>query len=216
MQFGMLERETGDAVVLRDVANRITQIPMGKIKKRTQGMSLMPSGLIDGLKPQEQIDLFKFLSQLGKAGPFDASKANIARVWNLQPATHQMEQFVSNKSALPQLSPVKWGRVLSMVDGRLTSDLIRTGPSAGPWVGVVGVYVATKFNLAKAGSVILNLEGANGAPAWVDGKLLEGREGVPMQVSLGEGEHTLTVRLDPKALPKHLRAESSDVTFLTQ
>ena len=33
----------------------------------------------------ERIDLFRFLSELGKPGAFDATKGNVARVWRVRP-----------------------------------------------------------------------------------------------------------------------------------
>ena len=43
--------------------------------------SLMPDGLVDPLTRGEMIDLVRFLSELGKPGPYAPSTARIARRW---------------------------------------------------------------------------------------------------------------------------------------
>ena len=70
----------------------IKEIPIQKnnVKSRALGGSLMPSGLIDNLPSEERVDLFRFLSELGKPGPFDASKGNVARFWKVRPGTHSL------------------------------------------------------------------------------------------------------------------------------
>src|SRR6185437_4245610 len=90
---GILVRENNEQVVIRDVSNREVAIPKNNIKSRTMGGSLMPSGLIDNLPARDRVDLFRFLSELGKPGPYDASKGGAARFWKVRAATHEVEQF---------------------------------------------------------------------------------------------------------------------------
>ena len=52
--------------------------------RRIGTLSLMPAGLLDNVLSQDRIDLFRFLSELGKPGPFDATKGSVARVWRLR------------------------------------------------------------------------------------------------------------------------------------
>ena len=75
--FGMLESQNDNELVLRNVANQRTKVAKSNIRKQTQGNSLMPSGLIDRLDRQDQIDLFSFMSRLGKSGAFDLSLIHI-------------------------------------------------------------------------------------------------------------------------------------------
>src|SRR5207244_2108743 len=60
---GILVRENNDELVLRNASNNEISIPKNKIKKKTQGGSLMPSGLLDALNHQEKLDLFRFLAE---------------------------------------------------------------------------------------------------------------------------------------------------------
>jgi hypothetical protein len=36
---------------------------------------------MDNLSTEERTDLIRFMSELGKPGPYDASKGNVARSW---------------------------------------------------------------------------------------------------------------------------------------
>ena len=93
---GVLVREDAQQLVLRDATGKEIAISKNKISHRVMANnSLMPAGLIDNLAPAERIDLFRFLSELGKPGPFDASKGNVAR-YGLQ-----ITWFVTGLTYLP-------------------------------------------------------------------------------------------------------------------
>ena len=210
--FGMLEREDDTQLILRNVANQSTAIAKANVRKRTQGNSLMPSGLIDRLERQDQIDLFSFMSRLGKSGAFDASKGNVARVWRLRAANHRDQQFGDDRIADGGINRKRWLAVNSLVDGRLTDDMLKKGTNAGQWIGVIGVYAGTEFEVAQAGEVTLQLEGADGAKVWIDGRVVKAAGEI--KTSLVAGKHSLVLRFDPKALPKAVRASTSQGTFL--
>ena len=210
--FGMLENQNENEIFLRDVANQRATVPKANIRKQTQGNSLMPSGLIDRLAKQDQIDLFSFLSRLGKAGPFDASKGNVARVWRLRAANHRDQQFDDNRIADGGINYKRWGKVNSLVDGTLTDDMLKQGASAGRWVGVIGVYAGAEFEIAKAGQVSLQIQGAESAKLWIDGKVVENSNIINSKLSAGK--HSLVLRFDPKALPKKVKVSASTGTFL--
>ncbi len=210
--FGMLENQNENEIFLRDVANQRATVPKANIRKQTQGNSLMPSGLIDRLAKQDQIDLFSFLSRLGKSGPFDASKGNVARVWRLRAANHRDQQFDDNRIADGGINYKRWGKVNSLVDGTLTDDMLKQGASAGRWVGVIGVYAGAEFEIAKAGQVSLQIQGAESAKLWIDGKVVENSNIINSKLSAGK--HSLVLRFDPKALPKKVKVSASTGTFL--
>ena len=43
----------------------------------------MPVGLVDGLTRAELVDLVRFLSELGKVGPYAVSKQRLVRRWQV-------------------------------------------------------------------------------------------------------------------------------------
>ncbi|MFO0809783.1 MAG: PVC-type heme-binding CxxCH protein [Gemmataceae bacterium] len=78
---GIAIKDTPTELVLRDAEGKDTTIPKDQIDERSVGQSLMPNGLLDQLFDYELHDLTRFLIELGKAGPFDATKSKSPKVW---------------------------------------------------------------------------------------------------------------------------------------
>jgi putative heme-binding domain-containing protein len=78
---GIRQRETATDLVLRDAAHDEIIVPKSTIKRQRSIGTLMPSGLTDGLTDNELADLVRFLSELGKPGPFDVGHAPVCRQW---------------------------------------------------------------------------------------------------------------------------------------
>ncbi len=209
---GILVRENNEELVLRDVTNKEFSVPKNNVKNRRMGGSLMPSGLIDNLTSAEQIDLYRFLSELGKPGTYDASKGNVARVWKLMPGKHELEQFGEQKIVAEGITNKSWIAANTFVDGRLPANEMRSALNVGQYVGLVGLYAGTQFQVAKSGQVQFQLSDAPGVIAWIDGKPVS--VGSPITADLVAGTHTIIFKLDHKNLPEFMRLESPDVTFL--
>ena len=63
---GLLQRKTGDSILLRDTTGKVTAIPNRNVAKiDVSPISLMPPGLTATLRRDEMIDLMKFLTSLG-------------------------------------------------------------------------------------------------------------------------------------------------------
>lgn len=209
---GILVREDTDSLVLRDTLGNEVSVAKNSIEKRTTGGSLMPAGLIDGISPNERLDLFRFLSELGKPGPFDASKASVARGWKLRPGNHQDEQFGVEKMVQLPLDAPGWIKAWSTVDGRLQKADIQESAKVGRYTGLIGVYAATRLQIPDNSEIELKLEDIEGANLWLDGKPLAA--GPSIRTSVSSGTHTLMLRLDPKHLPENLRVSTSKGTFV--
>ena len=211
---GILVRETGAELVLRNAQNQEISIPKSKIKSRANGLSLMPSGLVDNLSTGERMDLFRFLAELGKPGAFDASKGGVARLWRVRLRTHTDEQAGPEQAPNAPFNDRDWSTVLSLVDGRLTGEELRGGPlnSVNKYIGVVALYTATQFQTAKDGPVSFKLAGVNKAQVWIDGKSA-GNSG-DIKADLPAGTHNIVVKLDTRQLPEQITLRSGDVSFV--
>ena len=209
---GILVRENNEQLVIRDVANKEVSVPKTRVKSRAMGGSLMPSGLIDNLSSQERFDLFRFLSELGKPGAYDASKGDVARFWKVRAATHEVEQFGPDKIVSGDLNGSEWQPVYSFVDGRLLREDIQSTMKLNQYAGLVGIFLGTKFQVANAGPFRFKLSDAPGAVVWIDGKPADA--GPEPGTQLGAGTHTLFLRFEPTKLPEQVRLESADATFL--
>ena len=71
---GNLVRESAEELILRDATAKEISVPKKNIESRKLGGSLMPGGLLDFITPQERLDLYAFLAQLGKPGAYDAGR----------------------------------------------------------------------------------------------------------------------------------------------
>ncbi len=61
--------------------------------------SLMPAGLTEALTRPELIDLVRFLSQLGKIGPYSVGTERVLRRWQLLEATHEVLEDIPGSPA---------------------------------------------------------------------------------------------------------------------
>ncbi len=209
---GILVRENNEELVLRDVVNKEFSVAKNNVKTRKMGGSLMPSGLVDALSSSEQIDLYRFLSELGKPGIYDASKGNVARSWKLLPGRHDFEQFGEQKVISQGIARKDWIPFYSMVDGRLGREELKAALNVNQYVGLVGLFAGTEFQVGNAGIVHFKLSEASAAVAWIDGKQMN--VSTLMTAELPPGKHTIVFKLDHKNLPEFLRLESPDATFL--
>jgi hypothetical protein len=148
----------------------------------------MPVGLVDALSPVEKRNLFAFLSQIGRPGPFDASKANVARVWN----------FHANAPGEPPAQEAA-AIAMTLVSGDLRAEDRPDKP-----------YATASFTAAKPTTQPIIFTGIE--TAWLDGKPLELKDGRYAK-SIPAGDHQLTVRPDRKALL--MKAQCDDVSFVS-
>jgi putative heme-binding domain-containing protein len=213
---GVLVRESTEQIILRDATGKEINLAKNNVANRRIGtLSLMPAGLIDNLTPPERIDLFRFLSELGKPGPFDATRGNIARTWRIRAGAHTDEQVGEDKIVTSDLAGRQWTALFANVDGTLPPAAINAAlpPNDYQRHGITALYLAAQLQLAKAGPITLKLAGAPTVPIWIDGK--PQKPGAVLTADLAGGSHTIVVRVEPKQLPESIRLESTTGTFTT-
>jgi len=204
---GIPVRENNEELVLRDASNKEISIPKKNIDSRKIGGSIMRAGLAEILNESERLDLFRFLSELGKPGPFDASKGNVARVWRINAApgiSSKPDAFSGNVSASG------WTPLFSTVSGSLLkSDILTESGSADRSEPVL---LAARFQSSRTGPVKLKISGLNSPKAWLDGKPVSGA--AEIETEIPAGQHALVLKVDPRQLPESIKIESQDVSFL--
>ncbi len=198
---GIQARETAQEVFLRDVTGHEQAIAKAQITGTTNVGSIMPAGLTDQLQDRERLDLFAFLGELGKPGPYDASKGSVARVWRLFSGA-DAAKVIGGETPLDSAMPG-----YTLVDGRFVKDLLT---ASAPMVtnGADTMMAVAQFQ--STGKTRLKLTGAG--KVWLDGKPLALSDDLAPELTAGV--HTLAVKLDVKTLPEYLRAESPDARFL--
>ncbi|WP_414662227.1 PVC-type heme-binding CxxCH protein [Horticoccus sp. 23ND18S-11] len=204
---GMIARESATEVLLRDAANQEVSIPVQSIAKRTSVGSLMPAGLVDTLLPEERLDLFKFLAQLGKPGAFDAAKGGVARAWKLYLILSVNEHLGVQRVVAGDFTLKDWMPALSLTSGDLPREAVALAyPSLN---NNRGLFAATQFDSAKGGTATFTLAG-NMKGLWVNGALI--KPGATVRAAVKPGRNTLVIQLDD-AKVDNVRVSSADVAF---
>lgn len=199
---GIPSRETANQQFIQPAPG--VEIPVFKenIASRETAGSLMPAGLVNSLDYVEKRSLFAFMAQIGKPGPFDASKGNVARVWWLYP---EADTALAKTGANPEKAIAAY----TLIDGRLTRELI-----SGPPLSITkGSYIAVaKFTAPTKTEKPLVLTGAKAA--WLDGQAVtldaEGR----IAAGIPAGPHVIAVALDAAKPPAALHAQCDDARFI--
>ena len=168
---GIKVRESGEEIVLRDVNDDEVLIRRSAIAQETDGGSLMPVGLTDSLTTGEFRDLVRFLSELGKIGPYSVGKTPTARRWRLR-----------------RPGESKWEPVYTRVDGRLPWDELTDGATSGR------IELQLDVGVTKAGDVELRFNSAAGLQLRAGDTTLSVESGT--RLKLAAGKHTLTLLVD--------------------
>ncbi len=196
---GLKVRQTDKELVLRDAEDREVTIPLDAVEEQKPAGSLMPAGLTDAVTRADLIDLVRFLSELGKLGPYAVSpQSRFVRRWQVldPPAVAPKAAGVDPLDALATDPKLAWSPAYSRVDGDLPAEALATIPYR---VSAAQIGLARgEVEVTTPGPVRLRL-----APVplalWIDGKRLDPQGHV--DVLMDTGIHTLTVALpaDPKA-----------------
>ena len=196
---GIRVRETDKELVLRDVEDREVAIPLEAVEEKKEGGSLMPVGLADTLTRSELVDLVRFLSELGKVGPYAVSKAPLARRWQaLSPspeASARLDGPLSDKA--PGDEPgLNWASVYSRVSGDLPRESV---PTISTKSSGKRRLVRCHCDVATAGQVAIAAAGGVDR-IWVDGAAVATDKATPDKaiVDLSPGLHTITLALSTK------------------
>ncbi len=207
---GIVVKETDKEVVIRNAANQEVSIAKANITQRVNGGSLMPSGLVDALLPEERLDLIKFLSSLGKPGEYDAAKGGVARLWRFYHATSQNAHLGMEGVVSGDFKRGEWTPIFTLVNGELSRDICEVSmPSRG---GSRGLFAATQFQSANGGMAKFSLVGG-AKEVWLNGVPI--KAGAEFSAQLKSGVNTLVLQLDGANLPDAVKLGSGDVTFLT-
>ena len=200
---GIKVGQTDSALLLRNAEDREVSIPLATIDEQKSAGSLMPSGLVDGLTRAEVVDLVRFLSELGKLGPYAVSpQLRLARRWEVAHADQPLTRPIATALDDPALT---WSPAYSTVAGLLpTSDLPTVPTQEGPIH-----LVRTGVEVATAGPVRLELSPAS-STVWLDGHRLEPGPGGDRVTDLATGAHVVTLAI-PKGTSPSTRLELRDV-----
>lgn len=211
---GIKVRETDTDLLLRDVEDREFAIPLKSIEELKSGTSLMPVGLVDKLTRSELIDLVRFMSELGKPGPYAVVTARIVRRWEtLQPTNEIYRKLIrtSDSQVIAEDAGLTWVPVYSTVGGGLPASDVLDFTLKGR-VAIADRkfgFVRCTINVTTPGQVGLKLNDASGLDLWVDGQPVDPATTLAIPFEVGVHRVTFGVNLLTRTVP--LRVELSDM-----
>jgi len=171
---GFHASEDKQTLILRDPAkDELIRIPVADIAKRKEIGSVMPEGLTNGLTRTELRDLIRFVSELGKPGPFRVPDKPLVRRW-------LVGQGGTDDVSFDLASPHLWLPKYSTVSGELPLEDL--GPAG---------WVRFEVEVLKPGRFQLMFNNASGLQIWYDGQLNSSSE-----KELTAGRHGITLKVN--------------------
>jgi putative heme-binding domain-containing protein len=206
---GIKIRQTDAELVLRDADDREVAIPLSAIEEQKPGGSLMPAGLADSMTRAELVDLIRFLSELGKIGPYSVGKARAIRRWQvLETIPDSLRRSHAAIDAALRGDPrLGWGPAYSLVSGVLPLDAIGSVTSSDD-SAALGL-VRGQVDVSTPGRVKLAFNASEGLSIWVDGSSVE--SGNEVVLDLRTGTHTILLGVDLKKRRDGIRCVLDDV-----
>lgn len=188
---GVVLRETPSDLVLRTALVDELVVPKKSIEERAGGGSLMPKGLAALVTDAELIDLVRFLSEVGKPGPFAVSHVPTARRWRVLTSDAKLLANLDDAAlgkALTTNDRLTWETAYTKVSGELPIDELKRSPE------VALAFVGCQIDALIAGPVTLKIANPAGLTIWLDGTPLQAAE--RMTIDLSRGVHSLDFRVD--------------------
>lgn len=206
---GVLLRRNDNEVALRSAEDQELTVPLASIDEEAPGASLMPVGLVDMLTREEVVDLVRFLSELGKVGPYAVEPARVARRWQVLADTPEALKLLEAgvEGAIKADSGLRWDPAYSQVSGVLPVDnLPKIKPSAKlPPTSLV----RCEFDVSTGGKLKLAMPKASSLKAWIDDRPLEAESNWEFEVE--PGRHWLTLSINRDARKDPIRVELIDL-----
>jgi putative heme-binding domain-containing protein len=179
VKSGFLMREDEREVQLRDTAGTIESIPASQVaNKQVIPVSLMPAGLTHSLRRDEFIDLARFLTELGKPGPFESREDGTLRDWKIATnGGNTAESFAQNPAA------TTWIPFTAKVNGTL--PLTEITPVNNLRI------LQTEITIPASGTLNLQIESQEGLRLFLGTKEIQAAP--TTQLTTTPGKHLLTL-----------------------
>lgn len=180
---------------MRDANGAVVKVPTADIDEELEGKSLMPQGLTKFLTRDELLDLAKFISELGKPGPYAVNQAKTIQRWRMLrqpppqltaevPHLEHLRQFVFGSQS------ADWDSVYGRVSGVLPLEELRVNDA--PTV----LILQGEVNVSSAGKVTVNVTSTEPVQIWFDSESFDAKQ---FDVELTPGKHLITLRVEVSA-----------------
>ncbi|APW63153.1 PVC-type heme-binding CxxCH protein [Paludisphaera borealis] len=211
---GIKVRQSDAELVVRDADDREVAIPVSSIEDQKPGPSLMPNGLTDPLTRAELVDLVRFLSELGKIGPYSVGKDRVLRRWQALESTPEAATAMirtSIEAVIQNQQSWAWRPIYTTVGGVLPSGELPVNPRVNQAPPIAVAQSAVQ--LTTPGKIKLRFDSAKDLSFWIDGRRVEPTSAEPdaLVLDLDRGAHMLSVAFEPARRPEGVRCILEDV-----
>jgi putative heme-binding domain-containing protein len=207
---GVKVREADGVLVLRNAEDKEESIRLDDIDSRKDSRSLMADGLCDPLPTQDLMDLTRFLSELGKVGPFAPNPARIVRKWEYVPGTGTNTERMRRTRiavAAEKENGLAWLPMYSKVSGDLPLAEL---PKYSVWQNTEPQSVIRcHLDVTAAGKVGFTLNDASGLTVFVDGKPVTPK--AEFEAAVPVGQVAVTMIVDRLKRTSDIKLELTDV-----
>ena len=136
---GIVADKDEQRIVLKEATGAPRVVPVASIEDQKAGGSLMPKGLANLMTRTEFVDLVRFLSELGKPGPYAIRSTPTIQRWRvLKPVPESLSDVDSRQGSCSatrfcESDPGRWSTAYAKVAGSLPLDeLIAPRRRQGP------------------------------------------------------------------------------------
>ncbi|MDB5312555.1 MAG: sorbosone dehydrogenase [Gemmataceae bacterium] len=210
VHIGIKVRETNGQFVLRTPEDKEVVVPVADIIERGNAKSLMPDGLTDPLTRQEFADLVRFLSELGKVGPYAPTKARVVRRWQLiegTPANMDLARRTRLTAAAEPGNAFAWSPLYARVSGDL---LLADLPKLVIWNDTAPLAVVRfQLDVTAGGPAKLKFNSPVGLTLYAGAAPVEVK--AETVIDLKPGVQTLSLVVDRSKRTEDVRVELDDV-----
>lgn len=197
---GIVVDRNAERVRLKDANNREITLPVAEIEEETTGKSLMPVGVTKFLTHEEVLDLVKFLSELGKPGPYGPRPTPTIQRWRV---ARMLPDELAGDNADPEAlrtflqeeRPEAWGSAYAKVNGEMPVRELSEGKAASP----AAYLLQGEIDVTESGTLGFRVKGPSGTLVWLDGSPLGARTEFVTDTPLSIGKHRLALRVPAKS-----------------
>lgn len=188
---GIVADKDDKRIVLKEATGETRTVATDAIDDSKEGGSLMPKGLSNLMTHAEFVDLLRFISELGKPGPYGVPTTPVVMRWQaLKGAPELLAASVPEPAAVRAEildgDAARWQTTLARVGGRIPLREI------SELVGGTVVYLKGEIDVSTAGAITVRFDSRDGVAAWIDDRPI-GPDGT---VEVETGRHPLIVRID--------------------
>ena len=180
-------------VLIRDSQGNTVTIPTADIDDEAEGKSLMPQGLTKFLTHEEVLDLAKFISELGKPGPYGLRPVPSIQRWRVMvnaPAelTADVPHLEHIRELVLSSQPEQWTSAYAMFSGKLPLAELRQEKKP------TTLILQGEVKVNEAGPVAFDISSTEKYQVWLDDQASESKSHI--EANLQPGIHKITIRIE--------------------